>query len=64
MGSNAEGKKVHRFLGKGEKLRSKETTSPLYRRESNLAISSSPVTNNNEVYLLGVLVPCKKLKNF
>ncbi len=34
----------------------------LYCRESNLAILSSPVKNNNVQFLLGILLPCETLK--
>ncbi len=37
-------------------------TKIVYRRESNLAISSSTVTNNNVQFLLGVLKLCETLK--
>jgi hypothetical protein len=36
----------------------------VYRRESNMATSSSPVKNNNVQFLLGVLLPCETLNNF
>jgi hypothetical protein len=36
----------------------------LYCRESNLAISSYPVTNNNLQFIVGVLLPCENKKIF